>query len=389
MTVAAVCVLLELLHGLPTPGGGDDNKFGMYKACPENCSNHGKCFRGRCRCADGWRGLDCGVPDCPNSCSYHGYCGMDGTCHCYIGYSGAECSQLTCPKNCSNHGVCTHNLCHCHEGYAGFDCSEQACPMDCMGRGRCRKGVCYCPPGFTGRGCEKPTCRYDCHERGYCINGTTCECIDREWMGDDCNTHITTVECPRNCSEHGCCTEQPGSGTKKCRCDLGWHGLDCGEPDILECPNNCSGTGECVNGTCYCFPGWGGDNCEFPPPCPGDCSGHGECDEDNKCSCKFGFTGDTCSESAGCPNDCNYPQGKCYNWQCYCKGGFKGVGCEQRTCWPPCKHGMCDMEFLMCRCEEGWFGIDCTKTGDVVNNYELGDKLPEMNEDGTYGKPEE
>ena len=46
-------------------------------------------MRGKCVCAEGWRGKDCGVDICPKGCSgSHGKC-VDGDCKCTIGWKGA------------------------------------------------------------------------------------------------------------------------------------------------------------------------------------------------------------------------------------------------------------------------------------------------------------
>ena len=45
--------------------------------------------------------------------------------------------------------------------------------------------------------------------------------------------------------------------------------------------------GACINGTCACADGWGGDDCSLGP-CPQGCSGHGSCTP-NGCRCDDGF----------------------------------------------------------------------------------------------------
>lgn len=58
-------------------------------ACePADCSGHGDCVQGECRCAgDFWRGPACDVLDCgPSNCSLHGTC--------------TDCESLCCNRRC-------------------------------------------------------------------------------------------------------------------------------------------------------------------------------------------------------------------------------------------------------------------------------------------------
>lgn len=47
----------------------------------------------------------------PANCSGHGDC-MDGLCRCHAGWQGAACDSLVCqPSDCGPHGICTDRKC--------------------------------------------------------------------------------------------------------------------------------------------------------------------------------------------------------------------------------------------------------------------------------------
>ncbi|KFZ50845.1 N-acetylglucosamine-1-phosphodiester alpha-N-acetylglucosaminidase, partial [Antrostomus carolinensis] len=87
-------------------------------ACqPADCSGHGDCVEGECRCAgDFWRGPACDTLDCgPSNCSLHGVC-TDSGCLCDPGWTGSNCSE-ECPMgwygpNCQKQCACEH-MCPC------------------------------------------------------------------------------------------------------------------------------------------------------------------------------------------------------------------------------------------------------------------------------------
>ncbi|XP_039760808.1 attractin-like protein 1 isoform X1 [Pararge aegeria] len=66
-------------------------------SCPSNdhrtnCSNHGECDEGTCRCESDWVGVACDQPVCPSNCSGAGRC-MPFGCECINRRSGADCSR--------------------------------------------------------------------------------------------------------------------------------------------------------------------------------------------------------------------------------------------------------------------------------------------------------
>lgn len=133
-----------------------------------NCSNsNGGCHHitGRCRCAPGYIGPNCGE-SCPSGkwgqncreecqCQNLGDCDhRTGECLCFPGWHGPDCS-LPCPK-----------------GYFGLNCAQQC---SCLNGGMCRPhdGKCRCPPGWTG-----PKCQEVCSEGYYgdhCMQACMCQ----------------------------------------------------------------------------------------------------------------------------------------------------------------------------------------------------------------------
>ncbi|KAM3873521.1 N-acetylglucosamine-1-phosphodiester alpha-N-acetylglucosaminidase-like [Diretmus argenteus] len=84
---------------------------------PADCSGHGDCVDGRCRCQDGWQGAACDTLVCqPPACSTHGVCTASG-CVCDAGWRGQNCSQV-CPLGL--YGLSCAQECQC----------DDQCPCD-------------------------------------------------------------------------------------------------------------------------------------------------------------------------------------------------------------------------------------------------------------------
>ncbi|RVE63067.1 hypothetical protein OJAV_G00163120 [Oryzias javanicus] len=119
----------------------------------------------------------------PDNCSGHGEC-VDGQCRCQRGWQGEACDSLLCqPSDCGSHGVCTANGCVCDAGWRGENCSHECLPgfygdgcthtCSCVNGGSCDPvhGRCACPPGFHGDTCDQvcplgffgPFCAQECH----------------------------------------------------------------------------------------------------------------------------------------------------------------------------------------------------------------------------------
>lgn len=120
----------------------------------------------------------------PADCSGHGKCVM-GHCKCEKNWLRPYCDQLFCSQtNCSDHGICTTNGCVCEPGWEGDDC-ERECqqgwyglkchqPCMCLNNATCDHitGSCTCKPGFAG-----PFCQHDCPYGFYGLNcASPCVC---------------------------------------------------------------------------------------------------------------------------------------------------------------------------------------------------------------------
>ncbi|XP_060601860.1 N-acetylglucosamine-1-phosphodiester alpha-N-acetylglucosaminidase-like [Ruditapes philippinarum] len=59
----------------------------------KDCSGHGVCELGECRCHGYWKGINCDKLECPGDCSNHGVCAEAVGCICLPGYHGKNCSS--------------------------------------------------------------------------------------------------------------------------------------------------------------------------------------------------------------------------------------------------------------------------------------------------------
>ncbi|KAM9329352.1 teneurin-3 isoform 8-T8 [Gastrophryne carolinensis] len=164
----------------------------------------------------------------------------------------------------------------------------------------------------------------------------------------------SVVECPRNCHGNGECV----SGT--CHCFPGFLGPDCSR---AACPVLCSGNGQYSKGRCLCFSGWKGTECDIPSTQCIDpmCGGHGVCIM-GSCACNSGYKGENCEEADCLDTYCSH-HGVCIHGECHCNQGWGGSNCEilKSMCPDQCSgHGTYNQESGSCTCDQNWTGPDCS-----------------------------
>ena len=329
--------------------GWEGADCGLEMPCPNDCSNRGQCFDGRCVCDFGYHGNDCAIgghlklelfgPKCPNNCTGHGQCD-GGDCVCELDWVGKECDlPALCPGNCSGHGLCSHQQCFCDPGYNGTSCAIYSGCLpgngepDCNGQGTCQHGQCFCTNGYDGDACE----------------------IDLKEDSEEDQMSQMDRECPNDggdiCSGHGRCF------AGQCQCTMGYYGVMCNsisERDAIT-SNDVSrsskiivgdvaaanaGAATATNGTTEGLIGrsllslvedgetrlrrkrivaapsspnnrftatsakllasnTASNTASVRATCPNGCSGHGDCDTSkNECLCASGWSGLDCSKQS-------------------------------------------------------------------------------------------
>uniref|UniRef100_A0A673YAZ3 Teneurin-3 n=1 Tax=Salmo trutta TaxID=8032 RepID=A0A673YAZ3_SALTR len=164
----------------------------------------------------------------------------------------------------------------------------------------------------------------------------------------------SVMECPHNCHGNGDCL----SGT--CHCFPGFLGPDCSR---ASCPVLCSGNGQYSRGRCLCFSGWKGTECDVPSNQCIDihCGGHGICIM-GVCVCNTRYKGDNCEEVDCLDPGCS-AHGVCIHGECHCSPGWGGTNCEilKTMCPDQCSgHGTYQSESGTCTCDTNWTGPDCS-----------------------------
>ncbi|XP_066574257.1 teneurin-3 isoform X7 [Amia ocellicauda] len=164
----------------------------------------------------------------------------------------------------------------------------------------------------------------------------------------------SVMECPHNCHGNGECL----SGT--CHCFPGFLGPDCSR---AACPVLCSGNGQYSRGRCLCFSGWKGTECDVPNTQCIDihCGGHGICIM-GSCACNTGYKGENCEE-VDCMDPSCTSHGVCIHGECHCNPGWGGTNCEilKTMCPEQCSgHGTYQADTGLCTCDTKWTGPDCS-----------------------------
>ncbi|KAJ1438370.1 hypothetical protein B484DRAFT_211406 [Ochromonadaceae sp. CCMP2298] len=185
-----------------------------------------------------------------------------------------------CANNCSSHGDCFYGFCKCHVGYYGSDCSNTSCPGTfCYYDETTNKQICThaCQAGYTHTDLDtyvQDIYKIPCTQKNAGESNGICDGYGKTmcappFLGDDCGTK----DCRDNCSFNGwCAIEYPVS---RCQCIPGYFGATCAEK---LCLNNCSyPNGNCNStaGSCNCnmmyspynntreYKPWGGEDCSY------------------------------------------------------------------------------------------------------------------------------
>lgn len=148
----------------------DDTWVLNLDSCLHNCSNHGICTNGFCRCDPGYYGLDCSNITCPGSvCYYDNYHSQHCSHCCYDGYN--HTIQSSTYLSGLRKFPCKHKVDSHHE--IQFTGSSNGI---CDGFGQCQ-----CIPPFVGEDCSVKDCKNDCSFNGYCsLEFPTSRCICKE-----------------------------------------------------------------------------------------------------------------------------------------------------------------------------------------------------------------
>ena len=136
------------------------------------------------------------------------------------------------------------------------------------------------------------------------------------------------------------------------------------------CPILCNGHGNYENGRCSCFGNWHGKECEIPiDQCEEPrCNDNGIC-ENGKCSCYIGFEGNNC-EIETCSTEKCLNNGICVKGKCVCFSNYTGIKCEiliQRNNFLCSEHGEYDFRNKLCKCDQGWTGVDCSENENCLD----------------------
>ncbi|XP_026729048.1 attractin isoform X2 [Trichoplusia ni] len=79
-----------------------------------------------------------------------------------VTYSAYSCPSNDHRTNCSNHGECEDGSCRCEPQWTGVACDEPLCPDECnaaVGGGSCTAGGCACAWSRRGRACGREAWR--------------------------------------------------------------------------------------------------------------------------------------------------------------------------------------------------------------------------------------
>lgn len=184
--------------------------------CVNNCSSHGDCDFGFCKCHVGYYGVDCSNTSCPGTFCYYDEITHEQNCThaCHAGYTHTdndtyvqEAYKLPCTRENwgESNGICDgFGRVQCAPPFLGDDCSIKDCRDNCSFNGWCSieypVSRCMCIPGYFGETCDKKLCLNNCsYPNGEC-NTTSGSCICNmmyspynrsrpfvPWQGEDCS----------------------------------------------------------------------------------------------------------------------------------------------------------------------------------------------------------
>lgn len=213
---------------------------------------------------------------CNESCSYSGVCVAENQCECFYGASGEYCQISKYTEHVDLCGYkCTFGQGDCLPSYvSGMD----------------RYWACSCHAPFYGAQCSLFDCVDSCHYNGLCLNPNLCKCYPG-YNGTYCET-----DC--GCSGHGTCSKTSSSPSgATCLCDEGWTW----SPSLLRCVASCRSASDLA--TTVVAVDSSAQQCAGPdqPKCAPSCV-YGDC-IDGHCACWAGFGGPACSTEVFRPNN--------------------------------------------------------------------------------------
>jgi hypothetical protein len=199
--------------------------FNLYH-CLNNCSDHGVCENGFCKCYVGYYGEDCSNTSCPGTACYYDEYTQEQVCQhaCQAGYNHTDddvyvpdTTKIPCSRYVPGevNGICDgFGTSQCAPPFVGDDCGTKDCKSNCSFNGWCSieypVSRCMCQPGYFGEVCEYKLCLNNCSFPNGVCNTTTgfCKCrnlhspfnmsrVFKPWEGEDCSWMWAYQAAPR------------------------------------------------------------------------------------------------------------------------------------------------------------------------------------------------
>jgi hypothetical protein len=332
----------------------DCNVNNIYEAA--NCEDWEYCdSAGDCAC------------DGTERCNNHGTCNTAGVCSCAPGYYGDKCEKVVpATWTCDPYKYDQDSTCDCDCGSPDPDCSSgnQGSAANCATYEYCdlTSGTCTC----NGKNQGVTTSTYRCNSHGTCGNDGHCTC-DADYYGVFCESSVPGGWDTTKAAQNGhSCTNAAFAKDNICDCDCGIVDPDCNTNNYMDAPRcnswelciegvcTCSVTKQCNNhgtcdssGTCSCFEGFYGTNCEKEVPAAWTCS-RLTYEQDSNCDCNCGLSDPDCVTGANANSAVNCASYEyCANGVCECQGSLRCNG-----------QGNCGSDGV-CVCNEGHYGTFC------------------------------